>query len=236
MLVRAGNFFFHHRNWLFPALLVLALLPGPAMSADPVQALWLGLAVSLAGQSVRCLTIGYDYIIRGGRNRRVYAESLVTGGLYAICRNPMYVGNLPIQWGVALATNSWTCVLVAIPLFTFIYIAIVAAEENFLRGKFGADFDQYCVDVPRWLPRLGGLAEVLRRGHYRWRRTLVKEYGTPFGWWSMMVVLASFNYWRSDQLAAHTHTLQVLWTAWGVLAVFFLVVRQLKRSKVIVAD
>lgn len=236
MMVALGNFFFHHRNYLFPAMLVLVLLPGAPLFDNPLQATLLGLAVSLSGQFVRCLTIGFEYIIRGGKNRRVYAENLVTGGLYSLCRNPMYVGNLPIQWGVAIATDSWTCVLVAIPLFTFIYICIVAAEENFLRNKFGEAFDRYCADVPRWLPRLGGLGEVLRNGQYRWRRMLVKEYGTPFGWWSMMVVLATWQYWRSGQLPAHVVEVEGLWWAWGALAVFFLVVRQLKRSKRLVAD
>jgi hypothetical protein len=82
----------------------------------------------------------------------VYAEDLVTSGV-AHCRNPMYVGNLLMLAGVAMGSNSWTCVLVAIPVFTFVYMAIVAAEETFLRDKFGAAFDGYTRDVPRWIPR-----------------------------------------------------------------------------------
>jgi hypothetical protein len=34
---------------------------------------------------VRGATIGFEYIIRGGRNKRVYAEDLVTNGLYRLC-------------------------------------------------------------------------------------------------------------------------------------------------------
>ena len=117
----------------------------------------LGFATSAAGEFVRASTIGLQYIVRGGRDRRVYAKDLVTGGLYSHTRNPMYVGNMLILVGLAIASNSWTCVAVAIPFYAFVCAAIVAAEERYLRDRFGADFDAYCRDVPRWLPRLSGI-------------------------------------------------------------------------------
>ena len=93
---------------------------------------------------MRAGTIGLVYIIRGGKNRRVYAKDLVTEGVYAHSRNPMYVGNVLILSGVAITSNCWTTVLVAMPVTAFVYRAIVAAEENYLRGKFGPAFDDYC--------------------------------------------------------------------------------------------
>ena len=49
-------------------------------------------------------------------------------------RNPMYVGNMLILIGLAVASNSWTCVAVVIPVYAFVCAAIVAAEERYLRG------------------------------------------------------------------------------------------------------
>jgi len=46
--------------------------------------------------------------------------------------------------GVGILANSLIYVGIIMPLFLFIYQAIVLAEEHFLRGKFGADFDTYC--------------------------------------------------------------------------------------------
>ena len=45
------------------------------------------------------LTIGYEYIVRGGRQGKVYAEDLVQGGVFAHSRNPLYLGNLLIIVG-----------------------------------------------------------------------------------------------------------------------------------------
>jgi hypothetical protein len=135
-------------------------------------------------------------VIRGGRDGRVYAEDLVVAGLYRHVRNPMYVGNVLILLGVALASDSWRCVLVAVPLFLAIYTAIVAAEEAFLADRFGARYEQFVRTVPRWIPRVRGIASTLREQPFEWRRIVLKEYGTPFGWISGVLLLALWNLWR----------------------------------------
>ena len=101
------------------------------------MAVGVGTAVVLLGQIIRAMTIGLDYIIRGGRNRRVYAEDLVTTGIFSHCRNPLYVGNLLVLLGLGIAANSIYFVGILMPLFLLFYQAIVLAEENFLRNKFG---------------------------------------------------------------------------------------------------
>src|SRR5678815_5444661 len=65
-----------------------------------------GLLIALSGQVLRAVTIGLEYIIRGGRNRQVYAEKLVTGGMFAHCRNPLYVGNFLVLVGLGVASCS----------------------------------------------------------------------------------------------------------------------------------
>jgi protein-S-isoprenylcysteine O-methyltransferase Ste14 len=198
-LVATGSFCFHWRNFLFPLAFPLVLLPGPRLFASSSTAALLGFCVAALGQLVRGATIGFEYVIRGGRKRRIYAKDLVTNGLYGHSRNPMYVGNLLILLGVAAGSNSRNCVAVAVPLFTLVYSAIVAAEERYLRAKFGAAFDAYCREVPRWLPRLGGLRESTGGMSFRWRRVIVKEYGTPFGWLSGISLLGIWNLWAEDR-------------------------------------
>ena len=78
-------------------------------------------------------------------------------------------------------------------MYVFVYIAIVAAEEAFLRNKFGAAYDQYAADVPRWLPRLGALGEAMRDGRFHWKRVLVKEFHTPFGWITILVLMSFWH-------------------------------------------
>lgn len=181
-LANIGDFFFRHRNLLFPLCLLLALLPAPAVFANPLVAAAIGLGIAALGEAVRVTTIGLQYIVRGGKDRRVYAKDLVTGGIYSHTRNPMYVGNVLILVGLAVAANTWLAVALLIPLYLFVTVAIVAAEERYLRGRFGADFDAYCRDVPRWLPHLTGIGETLDQHEFNWRRVVLKEYGTPLGW------------------------------------------------------
>src|SRR5262249_38491563 len=153
-----------------PIACVLLFLPGPDPFPDALQATAVGAAIAALGQLVRGATIGLRYVVRGGRDRRVYAEDLVTDGIYAHTRNPMYLGNLLIMSGLAIASNSWATIAVAVPLGIFMYASIVAAEEDYLQQRFGAAFTAYCSDVPRWMPRLSGLAATLGSMQFRWRR------------------------------------------------------------------
>ncbi len=110
MLPTIGHFLFRYRNALFPVAVVPLFLPGPEPFGDTWVATLLGAMVAALGQLVRVVTIGYRYVIRGGRGRRVYAEDLVTDGIYAHVRNPMYVSVLAIILGQALS-----CAIVGSP-------------------------------------------------------------------------------------------------------------------------
>jgi protein-S-isoprenylcysteine O-methyltransferase Ste14 len=183
LLVRCGNFFFRYRDALSPAVflgLLVATRPRLATGSPTAEA-WLdaaGLLISFAGQLLRIAVIGYAYIVRGGKGRKVYAEDLVTGGFFATCRNPLYVGNLLIYFGLILVWNSPLMYAVAVPFYLFLYASIVAAEEEFLHRKFGAAYAAYCHDVPRWLPDLRRLGGGLEGMEFNWRRVVLREYGT----------------------------------------------------------
>jgi protein-S-isoprenylcysteine O-methyltransferase Ste14 len=188
-LVALGDFSFKYRGYLLPIAVILLVVPSPRLFADPAVAGMIGFALAVLGQAVRVATIGLDYIIRGGKDHKVYAETLVTGGLYSHCRNPMYVGNFFLLLGLALASNSWLFALIGVPLSLGMHKAIVAAEENFLRNKFGPQFDAYCARVNRWVPRLPGLGRTLQGMHFDWRRVVMKEYRAGFDWFSATAVV-----------------------------------------------
>lgn len=196
--VEAGNFFFRRRNSLFPIIIVLLLTATrpERLSGDPRlnDALLIGGALlALAGQAIRLLTIGYDYIDRGGREGKVYASRLVHGGVYAHVRNPMYVGNLLMMAGLLVFSSSPIAIALALPFFLFAYQAIVAAEEAYLRRHFGADYETYCGEVPRWVPRLKGLAARLGSIPYDWLAAIRKDYGNVYFLVMSFIVL---SWWR----------------------------------------
>jgi protein-S-isoprenylcysteine O-methyltransferase Ste14 len=184
-MVKLGQFLFRFRGIAF-TVIVLGVLwfsrPQYLLqngSLDP----WMdavGVLVALLGLAVRAITVGYEYIVRGGRNRQVYADDLVQGGVYAHTRNPMYLGNGLMILGWALIVNAPEFYLIALPLTVLFYAAIIAAEEDYLRDKFGAEFEAYRARVNRILPRLSGLRASVADMRFNWRRVLVKEYNTIF--------------------------------------------------------
>jgi len=80
-------------------------------------------------------------------------RELTVTGPYAYTRNPLYLGSALIAAGFALALFSWIVALVIAVGFAAIYIPVIASEEQFLRATFPG-FDEYCRQVPRFLPRL----------------------------------------------------------------------------------
>ena len=233
MIVKLGNFFFHYRNGLFPLAYALLFMPGAPLLKDDRIALWAGLALALAGQSIRAITVGLDYIIRGGRARQVYAERLVQGGIFAHCRNPLYVGNYLILLGVGLAANSLLFFCVAIPFFTFAYWAIIAAEENFLRHKFGIEYEDYCRRVDRFWPRWSGLGRTFSSMQFNWRRLITAEYGSAYIWMAAMILVQLKNLWLRGKYHESHQSVIWLWSLLAAVTLAYLIARYLKRSRII---
>ncbi|WP_336852475.1 isoprenylcysteine carboxylmethyltransferase family protein [Pseudescherichia vulneris] len=191
MRVTIGNFLFRTRNVLFPLLYLTLFVSQQQVSQNAVAMLLAGAAVALLGQGIRVLTVGLDYIVRGGRQRKVYADSLVQTGLFAHCRNPLYLGNLLMIIGFGIAANNPWYLAIAMPLFFLGYACIIAAEECYLLERFGDDYRHYCARTPRLLPRLAGMSETLRTFAFNWRRVVVKEYTTLCMTLLMLVLLAA---------------------------------------------
>ena len=235
-MIRIGNFFFKYRNWLFIVLYLLLFVPSPPIFGErtlgPDYYLWpiiIGLLVTVSGQLIRGLTIGLAYIIRGGREGKVYAEKLVTTGIFNHCRNPLYVGNILMLLGVGILSNSLLYVAVIMPLFLVIYQAIVLAEENFLRSKFGESFDNYCSRVNRWIPSAKGIGATFGSMQFKAARWILKEYNTQYIWLTGIVLILLFKYpqlTNNDEGRRNTLLAIIL----PILLLLYLLVRYLKKS------
>ena len=229
-MVKLGNFLFRYRNGLFPVFYALLFLPSPPLLANPWRAIGLGLFIALLGQAIRVLTIGLQYIIRGGKNYKVYAEELVTGGLFSHCRNPLYVGNVLMIAGLGVMANSLIFTAVITPVFVLFYQAIIRAEEHFLLSKFGEAYRVYQRDVNRWIPSLSGLGSTLRSMTFNGRRALLKEYNTTFFWTAAAVLVTAKAVYQAEGREAVEALLPFLISIFVLLTVSYGVVRYLKKS------
>ena len=89
-------------------------------------------------------------------SRACRVHELATGGVYGLCRNPMYAAFIVfILPGLALAANEFLVLVVALGMF-FEFQRKIGREEESLRREFGAAYEKYAREVPRLLPRLRG--------------------------------------------------------------------------------
>ena len=236
LIAIAGRFFFRFRNNLFPVMFLLVLVIARPGHIFPLAVLdrWVvacGAALVALGETVRLTTIGFDYIDRGGKAGRPAASRLVSGGIYAHSRNPMYFGNISIATGFALLTSSLLAYAVVIPLFLYVYLAITCAEEEFLRKEFGPEYEAYCARVPRFFPNLRGLGGTLSQGRYNWKKSFRQELST-LTWVSM--ALAASPLWRAYFLegaqAARQRAPRTLWQE-GVLLALYGILAYCKKRK-----
>ncbi|SDQ63332.1 methyltransferase family protein [Natronobacterium texcoconense] len=79
-------------------------------------------------------------------------DELVTSGVYSYTRNPMYVGVLLVIVGQALRQRSLSPLWWALGCWIGFHNRVIRFEEPHLAEKHGEEYEQYCEDVPRWLP------------------------------------------------------------------------------------
>jgi len=234
--IAAGNFFFRYRNTLFPLIFLCGaatLRPGIILGSLVLDRflIYTGVGIAILGQAVRLVTIGFEYIHRGGKNGQVHARDLVRGGVYGITRNPMYVGNVLIATGMTMLFGSHLGYVLLIPLFVFVYQAIVAAEEAYLSDKFGHEYDEYCFAVNRFLPSMNRIPQAFSEMRFDWRHALRRDIGTVSG---LTIGLIFVPVWRTYFLYGWDATQAVASRAFllssAIGAVYFILIR-LKKSK-----
>lgn len=235
-MVTLGTFFFKYRNFLFIFLYLLLFIPSRELFGRALfgHGYWLfpiilGILITVSGQLIRGATIGLAYIIRGGKEGKVYAEELVTQGIFNHCRNPLYVGNILMLLGVGILANSLIYVFIVMPLFVLIYHSIVLAEENFLQQKFGEKFKAYCNRVNRWVPSLANISATFKSMEFKGKRWLLKEYNTQYIWLTGITLILLFKYPQLTNNNLDTRNL-LLAVILPLLLLLYLLVRYLKKS------
>ena len=106
----------------------------------------------LLGLGIRSLADGFAG--RHTRTEQIEAPRLSTGGLYSFVRNPIYLWSMLIGLGMVGLLSSWIALIPYFAVFAVFYFAVIPAEEQFLRRTFGHQYEEYCQNVPRLLPRL----------------------------------------------------------------------------------
>lgn len=145
-------------------LLAFLVLPGVVAFAVPAllsvalvraSSSWFGWAAAALG-TASLVWCAVEFHRRGRGTLAPWAppQRLVTHGLYAFSRNPMYLSVLLVLVGWALALKSVPHALYAAVVAAGFHWRVVAGEEPRLGQTFGAEWLAYRAAVPRWLPPL----------------------------------------------------------------------------------
>lgn len=114
----------------------------------------LGWAVTAAGAALAASCI-WTFILRGQGTPAPFdaPRQVVAAGPYRFVRNPMYLGGFLVLCGFGLVERSGAIVIFAAIWLLVVHLAVIGLEEPDLRRKFGASYEDYRREVPRWVPR-----------------------------------------------------------------------------------
>ena len=178
---RIGAILFRHRGWLpVPFLLVPLLAAGTPDTMNWI----LGFLLIVLGEAIRLAGVAAAGTETRRRSRTVHR--LVTYGIFAWMRNPLYVGNFLIWMGFGVISGVMWFIPLAIILFAIEYTLIVRYEEGVLESIFGPEYLAYKSRTSRWFPRPPGVDE---EGEHLWSEAWRSEIST---FMQYVVITAAF--------------------------------------------
>ena len=132
-------------DWILPSFFILRgiLGFGPRLI---VGAVLIASGATIAGLAIRSF-------LRAGTNVDPWkpAVSLVTTGIFAYTRNPMYLALILILAGLAIALASDWMVVLLVPAALILHFGVVKREERYLAAKFGESYRDYVSKVSRYV-------------------------------------------------------------------------------------
>ncbi len=79
---------------------------------------------------------------------------LVVKGFYRYVRNPIYLAVVSVILGEGMILGNASLLAYGVLAWLVTHLFVVTYEEPTLRKTFGAEYDAFCANVPRWIPRL----------------------------------------------------------------------------------
>ena len=78
-------------------------------------------------------------------------KRIIKTGIFAYCRNPMYLSFISFHFSMFLTFENVAYFLSAIGLFIWINHHVIPLEENYLKEKFGDEYERYVHAVKKWI-------------------------------------------------------------------------------------
>lgn len=82
----------------------------------------------------------------------IKSNTLVTHGIYAYCRNPIYTAVTFVNVGALLIANNLWLLILPFGYWAFMTVLMKHTEEKWLLDMFGRQYTDYCKTVNRCIP------------------------------------------------------------------------------------
>lgn len=145
-------------KWLLPPVLFLLCLFAMFTAAwyvpesiFPAPYNWWGALLILAGLAFGATGAATFREKRTNLNPLRNPTVLVTGGVFSLSRNPMYLGLAVCLLGVALILDTAPAFFFVVLFFLVANYWYVPFEEMRMRESFGATYEAYCARTRRWI-------------------------------------------------------------------------------------
>lgn len=148
---------FKYRSYTpIPFLLVMLIY-----QQATILSIVIGFLIALCGESFRLWGVSYA----GSETRTtgsVGGTFLVVSGPFAHLRNPLYLGNILLYFGIGVMSMALFPYLQILALLFFYvqYRIIIKEEETYLEKTFGDSYKQYWNSVPRLIPQIKTYKDV----------------------------------------------------------------------------
>lgn len=187
------------QNWIFlvPLLALIAvrlISVGIGRAPHPVlDGPWVSAALSAVGLALVGLGLVLRVLARGWKAENSRGR-LVTTGLYAYLRHPLYVASFLIGLGLCLILGDRVVLAVYVALFVLVHGLVIHGEERWMAEHWGEEYRRYAARIPRFLPRPGGRTHPERVRPRNLTLAIAKEGDAICAWLCLALLLLA---WKS---------------------------------------
>jgi protein-S-isoprenylcysteine O-methyltransferase Ste14 len=112
---------------------------------------YIGIALEVLGVVVLLISYGSFAKAKTTILPSEHSAKLVTTGLHAFSRNPIYLGWFTFILGLGIRHATVLVLVIDVIMIVLLYWAVVLKEEEYLANKFGEEYLSYKRRVRRWL-------------------------------------------------------------------------------------
>jgi len=231
----SGNWLFKRRSWLpvfmIVAGIVMMYLGNRQVILFDMRDELIFLGISLLGQVIRILTVGFTPKNTSGRNtvNGQIADELNVTGIYSLIRHPLYLGNFFMWLGPVLFLRSVSFTIIFGLLYWLYYERIMFAEEQYLRKKFGDIYDKWSETVSSFIPWTFNF--IPPKLPFSFRNVLKREYNSFI---NIFVIFTLMDLFRNLFLSERIYLTDMWIYLFAGAFIVWLVVRTIhKRTKLL---